>query len=368
MNKFIKKYYKYIIPLTIILVFSLLNIYKGYLLKNIYKSYFKKELIILLISIFIFYIIYKIDFKYIYKYRYLLYILNIFLLIYVLIFSPKINGTKAWIDFKIFNFQPSELLKITLPIVIVPLIKEKKYIKSIILFIIPSILILLEPDTGNFVLISILFFYLLYNKKSKKILNLIILILSIIAVSTIIFFKFNPSLLTNIFNGKLYYRFERIFNINNNIQTKNALIAIGSSNLFNFNLKNINIYIPEGITDFIFAFNIENYGYISGLIIITMYFILIINLSNKYIKIKNNYKKKIIGSFIVLFTSQFLYNLFMNIGLLPIMGIPMPFLSYGGSSIITYTIMLSILTKKISSNEDKGNNNYKKNFQKDNKD
>ncbi|MCR5788177.1 MAG: FtsW/RodA/SpoVE family cell cycle protein, partial [Bacilli bacterium] len=64
-------------------------------------------------------------------------------------------------------------------------------------------------------------------------------------------------------------------------------------------------------------------------------------------------------------TYQSIYNILMNLGLVPIMGIPLPFFSYGGSNVITYMIFFSLITKKISSIEDKDNNNYKNNFHKD---
>lgn len=364
MKKYFKKYIIESISVLIILIFSLLNMYKAPLLNSKYNHYFQKELLWILCGLLLFILIQKISFKKIFKIRYILYILNIILLLYVLIFSKETNGIKAWIKIGSFSFQPSELVKITVPLCIIKLINDKKYSISFILFLIPSILILLEPDTGNFILLFFIYIYLLLNKNNKKIFLFLFIIFLLIAITSIYIFKFYPSIISNIFNGSLYYRFKRLLSINKNYQINNALIGIGSSSLKPISLNKIIIYIPEGITDFIFSFNICNYGIMLSLILILFYILFINSLLKKYKKRMYYFKKKLLGSFLTIFTIQTFYNIFMNIGLLPIMGIPLPFLSYGGSNIITYFIMYSLATKKISSIEDKDNNSYKNNFRK----
>ena len=104
MKKYLKRYYKETICLLIIITFSLLNIKKGYLLKESYNSYFNKQIVWITLSLFIYYLIYKINFKKIFKLRYIFYIFNIVLLIYVLIFGKAINNTKAWINLFGFSF------------------------------------------------------------------------------------------------------------------------------------------------------------------------------------------------------------------------------------------------------------------------
>lgn len=364
MKKYLKIYFKETLCLLIIIVLSLLNMKKAYFLDAKYINCFIKELSYIIVGIIIYISIYKINFKYIFKSRYFLYFLNIFLLLYVLLFSKEINHIKAWINLGFISFQPSELIKFTYPLIAINLNKNKKYFLSILYFIIPSILILIEPDTGNFILLLIIFLFLIYNKKTKKLIKFIMFIFFISITSLLIIFNYNKNILIKLFNGSLYYRFNRIINYKNNLQIKNSLIGIGSSNLLPINKSKILIYIPEGITDFAFAFFIQNYGIILTLVLLISYFCFIYFLYNKYIKKRNYYEKRILGSFLIIISFQSIYNILMNIGLLPIIGIPLPFFSYGGSNIITYIFFYALATKKGKIILDKDNNNYKNNYHK----
>lgn len=365
MNKKRRLYLNEIVILIFILILSLLNIKKGYLLKKEYLPFFNKQLIWIIVSVILYMLISKIKFKHIYRFRYPLYMFNIILLIYVLLFSKSINNTKAWLNIFGFSFQPSELIKITYPLLAINIIKNKKYLLSTMLFLIPFILILIEPDTGNSILLFIIFLYLIINKKNKKIFKFITLILVIISSSFIITFTYNPKYLMKVFDGKLYYRFNRIINYKNNYQINNALIGIGNAKALPIPINKLIIYIPEGLTDFMFSFHICNYGIILTIFLIILYILFITSIIKRYNNISNYFSKKLMGSFLTIFIIQTIYNMFMNIGLVPIMGIPLPFFSYGGSNIITYTIFYSFINKKISSNEDMGNNNYKNNYHKD---
>lgn len=364
MKKYLKRYYKETICLLIIITFSLLNIKKGYLLKESYNNYFNKQIIWIILSLLIYFLVYKLNFKKIFKLRYIFYMFNIILLIYVLIFARSINNTKAWINIFGFSFQPSELIKITYPLIAIKYFKNKKYIIPTILFLIPFILILLEPDTGNALLLLFIYIFLLINKNNKKIIYTSISLCILFAFFTMFIFKYKPNLLINIFNGKLYYRFKRIIDFKNNYQINNALIGIGNAKLFPIPIKKIIIYIPEGLTDFMFSFHICNYGIIFSILLVATYMYFTYLIFKKYKNTRYIFQKKLIGEFLTVFISQEIYNIFMNIGLLPIMGIPLPFFSYGGSNIITYFIFYSLITKKISSIEDKDNNNYKNNYHK----
>ena len=364
MKDYIKKYYLESICLVVIIIFSLINMLKAHLLNESYSDYLIKQSIWYIVGIILFIYIHKIKFKKIFKYRYVMYLINILLLIYVLLFSKSTNGIKAWIKIGPISLQPSELIKITFPLCVIKPIKEKRYLFSFIIFIIPSLLILLEPDTGNMVLLLFLYLYLLSNKNTKKYIIILLLLITIAFVTFILIYKYYPKLIINLFNGTFYYRFKRIFSINNNYQISNALIGIGSASLLPIGINKLQIYIPEGITDFILTFSICNYGILLNMFLILSYIVFITKMLYHYKKGLYYLKKKIIGSFIVIFIVQSIYNIFMNIGLVPIMGIPLPFLSYGGSNIITYFILFALATKKISSIEDKDNNNYKNNYHK----
>ncbi|MBR5662981.1 MAG: FtsW/RodA/SpoVE family cell cycle protein [Bacilli bacterium] len=361
MRKYIKKYKIESICLIIIIMFSLINIYKAPLLDTKYKLYFYKQILWIITGIILFIITYKIEFKHIFKIRNILYLINILMLMYVLFFSKTTNGIRAWITIGPVSLQPSEFIKITFPLCSLKIIKDKKYLLSFLLFLTPSILILLEPDTGNFIFLLLIYFYMLINKTNKKIMIFILLFFILSLFFSIIAFKYYPTIMIKLFNGKLYYRFKRILEYKNNYQINNALIGIGSSKLLPIKLNRLLIYIPEGITDFIFSYNICNNGILLTIILLLTITIFSYKLLSRYHKKLFFYKKKLLGSFLTIFIIQTIYNIFMNIGLVPIMGIPLPFISYGGSNIITYFILYALATKPISY---KDSNNYKSSYHK----
>lgn len=322
MKKIIKNKYIILIPILILNIISLL-----YLKETIY---FKKQLIIYIISTITLLLTSIINFKYIKKFIIPSYIITTILLIYVLIFGRNINGAKAWIHISSIAIQPSELAKISLILILT--LKYKNLILPLLLTIIPSILTFLEPDTGSTIIYIIIFISLFKYLKPNKKLTIIssLLILLFLSFNIITYFT-NKDILTNIYGSKILYRIDRLISFKNqdNIQNKYSEIAIGSHQL---------IYIPENHNDFIFASIISKYStpsfillLISFISIITYY---LYNISNK--KNTSNIINYMILNVLIF---QIFYNILMNLSLVPIIGIPLPFLSYGGS----YTISLYIL-------------------------
>lgn len=343
MKKILKNKYTILLPIIILNIISLTYLHS--------TSYFYKQLIILLISHTLLLILSKTNFKYISKFIIPLYILSLLLLTYVLLFGRSINGSKAWIHILNFSFQPSELTKLSLILILSTyLLKNKSLLTISILTIIPSILTFLEPDTGSIIIYLIIFISLLkYIKINKKILIISTLLITLFISLNIFIYITNKDLLLNIYGSKIIYRIDRLisFKNQNNIQNTYSQIAIGSHKL---------LYIPENHTDFIFASIIAKYNPIITISILLSYLSILLyyihNITNKK-NISN------IINFITLnmLTFQTFYNILMNLSLVPIIGIPLPFISYGGSyQIILYiligiTINLNIHTN--SSKEDK---------------
>lgn len=328
MKRLLKNKYIILIPILILNIISLIYLYN--------TEYFKKHIIFLLISYLSLFIISKINMKLILKIIKPLYLISIILLIIVLIFGREINGAKAWLKLYKISIQPSEITKFTLTIYLAYLtIKNKNLIYLSIITIIPSILTFIEPDTGAVIFYLIIFLSILkYYKINKKVLITITTIVTLFILVNIFLYFQNKELLISIYGTKLFYRIDRLiaFKNQNNIQTINSLISIGAHNL---------LYIPENHNDFIFASIISKYNFII-LIIILICYILIFTYF-----IKNTFKKKNISNiinFIILNMLMFqtFYNILMNLSLLPIIGIPLPFLSYGGTYIFTLYTLIGI--------------------------
>lgn len=338
------KYIKYFIPIIILSLIGLLSIYSS---KNIVSnsySYFYHQLIYLIIGLILMFLFKKINFNLLKKHSLLLYLFSIFLLLYVLFFGNVINGSRSWISLFGFSFQPSEFAKIALLLCLDNYIKTKYgLLKGIVLLIFPTILTFLQPDTGTVLFYLIIFFSIFISLNLKK--RYYIGLFSIILISIVIYFYlyfFQSDLFINIFGTSFFYRTDRIINFMNNegYQINNALIGIGNGGIFGNGIKYV-IYIPESITDFMFANTLTMFGFIGGLIIIINFILIDFELI-KDIKSIKRHKYFIIGLF-GLFLYQQIQHIFMNLGLLPITGITLPFVSYGGSSLISYFILFGIL-------------------------
>ena len=351
MNKIINSKYMLIIPLFIIMIISLLNMQNAKALSTLYEHNLIKQIIFFGIGIILVIIISKININTILKYSKYYYYISVLLLVLVLFFGKNINGSTAWFDFKLFSFQPSELVKLTLTLYLSSIAAVNKpdfklILKVIIITLIPSILVFLEPDTGAIIFYFLIAITVLLVAGVKKYWFIILGIIIILLLGTfILLYIYNQDLLINLIGTSFFYRVERLitFSTESSYQLENAIIAMGSASIFGSGLNKVSLYIPEAPTDFIFAFNISNFGIISGIIVILCYLLIDIFLINKYLTVKQKQIKLVLISFISIFFFQQFINIGMNLGLLPIIGIPLPFLSYGGSTIIIYFMFLGII-------------------------
>lgn len=352
-KKKILNYLWLFIPLFILIIISLINMKIAGNLQNIYKSYFIKQSIWFLIGFFILIIMKFIKPKLLFKYSFLFYIINIILLVLVLFFGKTINGSKAWFNLGLFSFQPSELMKFTLALYLsekassIPKSNLKQELKfliiSIFITLIPSLFVFLEPDTGAIIIyLLILLGTILIYRINIRWYIIIFLILSIFLGSFFYLYYFNKDLLINLIGTSFFYRVDRLlsFVTGNSFQLDRALISIGASSFFG---NHNNLYIPEAPTDFIIAFSISNFGIFGFLIILLCYFLLDIYFFSKILKNKNKKSKMFLSAFLCMFLFAQIENIGMNLGLLPIIGLPLPFLSYGGTNTIVYFLFLGTI-------------------------
>lgn len=276
----------------------------------------------------------------------LLYIIFNALLLYLLLFGKEVNGSKAWITLGLFSFQPSEFMKIILIIYLsfIATKYEKYKLKCFFITLIPAILTFLEPDTGNVVFYFVTYFSILYFKEGnvKSLVKYAVVLSCIFLFVFIAYLKFSNYFI-ELFGYSVYYRVERIFSLLNNdsYQLNRALIGIGSSHLFGS--KSI-VSIPYETTDFAFSYLVSNIGFIGSCVFLlfntyTIYYFI------NCIRHNVGVKRLAMFSFVSMYIVQSSIHILMNIGLFPITGITLPFISYGGSSILSYALMLAILSK-----------------------
>ena len=272
----------------------------------------------------------------------------------VLLIGKEINGAKAWLDFKFFSFQPSEFMKLTYSFYLAHLCSKKKFYSFgdefkflfyvLLILAIPSGLVFLEPDTGAICFYLIITIVLLWNSRLHKRWFVIIgaLFLFLLGMFFYLFFHHRDFLIAMIGTG-IFYRIERIFTLGVGMQIENALIAIGSAPWFKFSLEETGIYIPEAPTDFAFALTSNVLGIMGNILLLLSFLILDIYFVFYERKIKKKEWQLFFKAFFAIFILSQVINISMNIGLFPIMGIPLPFVSYGGSATIVLFIYLAII-------------------------
>lgn len=341
------------IPLFILIIISLVNMKIAGNTQKIYQTYFIKQSIWFLFGFIILLILKFFKPKILFKYSLFFYLINILLLILVLFLGTNINGSRAWFNFGLFSFQPSELMKFTLALYLsekashMPKGNFKNELKFIIttifITLIPSLFVFLEPDTGAILIyLLILIGTIIIYRINIKWYILLLIILSIFLGTFFYLYYCNKDLLIKLIGTSFFYRVDRLLTFVNgdSFQLDRALISIGASSFFG---NNNYLYIPEAPTDFIIAFSISNFGIFGFLIIILCYLSLDLYFFYKLLKSKNIKSKMFLASYLCMFLFAQIENIGMNLGLLPIIGLPLPFLSYGGTNTIVYFLFLGVI-------------------------
>lgn len=351
-----------ILFLTVFFIISVATIYSAQtILKDEYQSLAIKQIFWYIAGIFTIYIITKIKNDSILKITWILYIIgNVFLLL-LLFFGTNINNAKCWFTIKgIGTIQPSEFMKIILIITIAKMINNfhQKYINPTVkeefvflikvgaTVLIPSILTFLEPDTGVVLIYLLITFVMLFISGIRYRWFIIFFLILIVSVGSILLIYFlNSDLFIKIFGTSFFLRVDRLLDWNNKsgFQLNNGLLAIGSAGFFGHGFRNTPIYFPEAQTDFIFAVFASNFGLFGSLILLSLIALFDIRISLIAMRSNTNINKYIIGGILGMLIYQQLQNIGMTFGLMPITGITLPFISYGGSSLISYMIMIGIV-------------------------
>ena len=277
-----------------------------------------------------------------------IYGINVVLLVVVFLASSETRGIQGWFRFGERGFQPSEIAKIAIIITLAKVVSDitqnkgrittlREIIPVLLYFIFPFALIVIQPDMGTAsVYVFILLGVLIVSNTSFKLLGLLLLagmVLIFVVIVSGFLEPYQVSRLLAFFNPELAEEGAK-YNL------EQAMIAIGSGQvtgkgLFaSGNMSQLN-YVPEKQTDFIFAVTIEAIGFIGGMILIGLYMAIIFRSLYLAIRAKDHFGTYIIVGVISMFMFHVFENIGMTIGAMPITGIPLPLMSYGGSNMLT---------------------------------
>lgn len=351
-----------IIPLLLFAIISIITIKSATTLLPSYMSDLMYKQILWYIAGFILaYFIMFIGNEFIYRNIWILYGIGIISLIGLLLFGTPINEAKCWYSIPgIGTIQPSEFMKIILIITIgtminkfneeyqAPTIKEEFIflIKIAITVLIPSILTFLQPDTGVVLIYLLITVVMLFISGIRYRWFIIAFSIFFFAIGSVLLIYFlNTDLFVKIFGTDFFLRVDRLLDWSNKsgYQLENGISAIGSGGFLGNGLGKTPIYFPEPQTDFIFAVYASNFGFLGSIFLLILLIFFDIKLILTAIKSKSEINKYIIAGIVGMLIYQQLQNIGMTFGLMPITGITLPFISYGGSSLLSYMIMAGII-------------------------
>jgi rod shape determining protein RodA len=343
-----------LLALTLISLMSLANLFSTTWNGGPAPSqFFFRQLYFFLIGYAVILLLISIDYREMEILAYLGYGVVCLLLIYTKIFVKTVSGTQRWIDLGVFKLQPSEPAKLVLVLVLASCYARrqspehgyqlKDLLRPGLLTAVPFLLILIQPDLGTALMMAILFFSMtLFARLRWATLN------------TLGLTGLACAWLGWKYGLKPYQRrrIETFLNpeadpMNHGYQIKQSNIAVGSGRLFGKGFLegtqgHLN-FLPERHTDFAFAVWCEELGFVGSMFFLVCYFFLLLWGINIAVSARDKFGVFLAFGLVMLIFWQAVINLFMIMGLLPVVGIPLPLFSYGGSSLLTTLAAVGIL-------------------------
>lgn len=351
-----------LIPMFLFVIISLLTIHSSQkLLPSFMNNLYIKQLLWYVLGFIIAYFIMFIGNNYIYRNIWFIYIIGVLSLLGLLLFAEPINDARCWFTIPgIGTIQPSEFMKIILIITLAkmvnkfnddfanPTVKEEFIflLKIATIVFIPSILTFLQPDTGVVLIYLIITIVMLFISGIRyRWFAILFGSLAILIGFVLLVYFINTDMFINLFGTNFFLRVDRLLDWSSKTgyQLENGLSAIGAGGFFGNGLGNTPIYFPEPQTDFIFAVYANNFGFIGSIFLIGLIIFFDTYLISVAINTNKNINKYIIAGIVGMLLYQQIQNIGMTFGLLPITGITLPFISYGGSSLLSYMLMAGII-------------------------
>ncbi len=333
-----------------------LNIFAFFNLLGIRKELIGNQLLFLLIAIGIFFLARKLGLNFFRNNAKFFYWVFVFILILTFVIGIEVKGSRRWIDLYFFNFQPSEFFKIFFIIFIADYFTRHRkdienflvFLKSIGYLLLPLFIIFKQPDLGNtIVFISIFTVIALFSTTPKKyIVYSVLVLLLVLPLGWFTFKEYQRNRIVSFFNPEIDQQ-----GINYNMIQ--AIITVGSGKFFGrglgYGTQSNLFFLPENHTDFAFSSLVEQFGFLGGICVLIFYFLISLGLIKKmapYFQATDEnslFKRLFLLGFFTYFTFQVFLNIGMNLGVLPIAGVALPLISYGGSSLVSFMLGLALI-------------------------
>jgi len=286
-----------------------------------------------------------------------LYGLGMVMLIAVLILGVIGKGAQRWLNFGLFTFQPSELMKLALPMIIAWYFAEhsvpprfSRILIALVILLVPTLLVAKQPDLGTALVLAASGFFVLFLAG----LRWRVIIITCILLIPLAWLAWQYGMHDYQRNRVLMFLNPEIDPLGAGYHIIQSTIAIGSGGMYgkgwlNGTQSHLD-FLPERKTDFIFPVFSEEFGFIGSLLLLAIYAAIIIRGLMIAIQAQDTYTRLLAGSITLTFFIYVFINIGMVSGLLPVVGIPLPLVSYGGTSMVTlmtgFGILMSIQTHR----------------------
>jgi rod shape determining protein RodA len=355
-NEFFRRYdYSFFSTIGAIFFIGIVNLYSAThndanaLVQGLYKS----QLLWFTISVLVGFLVSLFNTKTIMRFSYIIYLSVLLLLVLVLVMGKIGMGAQRWLDLGPLHIQPSEFMKLSLVLVLshwysrhdpdLPLDFKKLILPSVLAFI-PAVMVVVQPDLGTGILLLLIFGFMSFYRKLKWSTITKLILLGLVASG--IMYEY-------VLKDYQRKRIEMFVNPYKDAKGSgyNAIqseIAIGSGKIkgkgfMKSSQASLN-FLPENHTDFVFSIYNEEHGILGSIVLISLYLFLLLRL----LWLSRNVNSFYDSLLVVGITSIFFWHIFINMGmvtgLLPIVGIPLPLMSYGGSSLLTFGICIGVAT------------------------
>jgi rod shape determining protein RodA len=316
-------------------------------------DFFDKQLVWIVFSFIVFFIFSFIDFRFLKRTDVLVFLfLSLsFILVVLIILGHISHGAKSWFDFGFFSFQPVDLMKLVLVIVLAKYFSRRHveirdvkhiFISGFYAFI-PLVLVLLQPDFGSAMIILFIWFAMVLVSGISKLHLFLVITTGVLIFTSLWFFAFKP------------YQKARIYNFINptadvhktGYNVFQSTIAVGSGQVLGkglgFGTQSRLKFLPVPQSDFVFAAFAEEWGFVGSFLVLILYGLVIWRILYTASIGASNFEILYGMGIAILFMGHIIINVGMNLGLMPVTGIPLPFMSYGGSHLLTEFAGLGIL-------------------------
>ena len=290
------------------------------------------------------------------------YILGVLLLLGVFFFGDTSKGATRWLNLGFTRIQPSEMMKIAVPLMLAWYFQKREgpmntldFLVAVLLLIVPCMLIIKQPDLGTALLVFGAGFFVIYFAGLSFKLLLPVLLVGIVGIASVV--AYQDDLCDDDFDWVVLHDYQkhRICTLldpstdplGKGFHTIQSTIAVGSGGVYGKGYMNGTQthldFIPERTTDFIFAVFSEEFGLYGGITLLLLYLLLLTRGLTIAVRASTHFSRLLAGSITMVLFIYVFVNIGMVTGILPVVGVPLPLLSYGGTALLTIGIACGML-------------------------